>query len=151
MRDEYEAKIDDLKERLQKALHEDYNLSVDPLAFFPYTEAENRQNQLGYCIYTYFDNAITALERLTDNGKDTESSALINKYVEKKTLVIVPEVIFNYCGMDIKDGEIRVIFHPEKLLYNVSDVGSRFASKLDVGTCLLRVLMLFLPLLIEEL
>lgn len=148
VRDEYESKIDDLKERLQKCLHQDWNFSVDPLKLYPYVE--EKRYQLGYCIHEYYDNAIRALERLTDDGKDVESAAAINKYAPKKIITIEPGLDFNYCGMDVHDEHIRIIFHPEKVLTNCSDVGEKFAQKLDIGVYYLPLSVLRTAWLIER-
>jgi hypothetical protein len=63
-----------------------------------------------------------------DSGKDELNSVCPTHII---TLVASPKV--SYCGCDVEDGKLRLVFHPEKLGTNISHVGQELAETLSTA------------------
>ena len=94
-----------------------------------YSELKKKQPSLT-CQYRYCDGFVWNLKNFIakhgDGGKDE-----LNSVCQTHTITLVASPKVSYCGCDVEDGKLRLIFHPEKLGTNISHVGQELAETLS--------------------
>jgi len=68
------------------------------------------------------------LEYHGDTGKEE-----LNTVCQTHTVTLVPSPKFSYCGSDVQDGQLRLLFHPERLATNINDVAQKLAEALSTA------------------
>ena len=63
-----------------------------------------------------------------DSGKDE-----LNSVCPTHIITLIPSPKFSYCGCDVEEGKLRLLFHPEKLGTNISHVGQEPAETLSTA------------------
>ena len=80
--------------------------------------------------YRYCDGFVWNLKHFItkhgDGGKDE-----LNRVCPTHTITLVASSKVSYCGSDVEDGKLRLLFHPEKLGTNISHVGQELAETLS--------------------
>jgi hypothetical protein len=82
---------------------------------------------------SYFDGFIytlknSFLEYHGDTGKEE-----LNTVCPTHTVTLIPSTKFSYCGCDVADGQLRLLFHPNKLATNINDVAQKLADALSTA------------------
>lgn len=78
----------------------------------------------------YFDNFVYSLKYFLEQHGDTGKEE-INAVCPTHTVTLLASPKFSYCGCDVQDGQLRLLFHPEKLATNISHVGQEIAKALN--------------------
>jgi len=111
VRDEFDSKKPELEAKLKEILGVEWTVDVNPNAIFPYCTDESGKSQLGRYIYGYINDAIGQIKYEIDR-EDEEGAAEINKiaHAHVLTLAFDPEKRNSYCGAEIVDGKIQLLF-----------------------------------------
>ncbi|SPO07090.1 uncharacterized protein DNG_09784 [Cephalotrichum gorgonifer] len=107
VRDQWQEKKAELEEKLSSLFGTTWTIDIDPLVIYPYAE-EWAQASLGEFIYQYVSGAIGRLESfVSDNGPADLNKA---SYTHTLTLDFDEASRFSYCGVDIHEGKLRLLF-----------------------------------------
>jgi len=133
VRDGWEGKRADLEAQLLEQLGVPWTFDVNPLAIYPYAEEGSYGNQsLGDCIFAYFDGFTYGLKYFLqyhgDAGKDE-----LNTVCPEHTITLVPSTKIDYCGTEVADGQLQLLFHPNNLGTNISNVAEKLAKTLSTA------------------
>jgi len=79
----------------------------------------------------YFDAFVYSLKNSFlqyhgDSGKEE-----LNTVCPTHTVTLIASPKFSYSGCDVQDGQLRLLFHPDKLGSNISHVGEKIAEALS--------------------
>ncbi|KAI0197016.1 hypothetical protein F4808DRAFT_299435 [Astrocystis sublimbata] len=122
LRDEWEAKKGDLETKLSTILGVGWTIEVVPNQIYAYAESSSyAQQNLGACLYEYFDGAIRRLQEYEQKFEEdgvNEINTIAHTHV--MTLDVDEHKRFSYCGADVNDGQLRLLFAPECLGSNIS-------------------------------
>lgn len=111
---------------------EKFTITVDVNKVFAYTESSGYgKDNIGYLINEYYSSLVNAVRDYTNQGKDEEAKEVLRKVVPKHSSTIDATDKVSYCGLDIVDGELRVVFNYKYLGSNISSVGEKIASVVD--------------------
>ncbi|KAI0397975.1 hypothetical protein F5Y17DRAFT_256931 [Xylariaceae sp. FL0594] len=128
VRDSWDVKKAGVEKKISDILGVEWTIDVNPNQIFAYAKPDNAyvQQNLGSCLYEYFDDASRRLEDY-ENAYKQEGIDEINTicHAHVMTLDVDEEGRFSYCGADVKDGKLRLVFNPERLGANISDALSR--------------------------
>jgi len=118
IRDEWENKKSEMETQISEALGGDWKFDINPNALFPYATDDWAKQSLGSCIANYAQTATGNLKSFADEFGD-EGKKEINEIVHTHTITIAPEDYkkprIYYCGTDVKDGVLRIVFAEGKL------------------------------------
>ncbi|KAG4430519.1 hypothetical protein IFR05_014005 [Cadophora sp. M221] len=133
VRDEWENKKAGLEAKLLETLGVAWTLEANPLAIFPYAaEGSYGHHSLGDCIFAYFDGFVYSLNYFLqyhgDAGKDE-----LNSVCPTHVATLVPSTKFSYCGSEVADGQLRLLFHPNNLGTNVNNVAQNLPEALSAA------------------
>jgi hypothetical protein len=138
VRDEFEAKRADLEGQVTKLLGgEAWKIEVDPNLVYAYAEEDSYgRNSLGDCISAYINGAIYRLKYFLESH-GAEGAAEINELVPARVLTLVPDVEKKntYGGVEIKDGQLRILFAEGKLGTNVDNCFEYLETGLSIYNC----------------
>lgn len=122
VRDEYETKRADFEEQISKLLGTAWKVNINPNAIWVYAEERSYgRDSLGACLASYVSDAIYNLkyflEKHGDQGKDE-----INTVCSAHTLTLAFDESgkIRYCGCDVHDGNLRMLFQENNLGTNIS-------------------------------
>ncbi|KAI0154635.1 hypothetical protein GGR57DRAFT_107107 [Xylariaceae sp. FL1272] len=121
VRDDWDAKKEDVEKKLSEMLETPWTISVNPNQVFAYAKSDYPKQNLGNCIHEYFDSSTRRLQEYIDKYGDEgvkEVNTIVHAHV--MTLDVDDGKRFSYSGADIQDGQIRLLFHPENLGSNIS-------------------------------
>jgi hypothetical protein len=123
VRDEWDNNKADLEQQLSEVLGETWTIDVNPNAIWPYHNDGYAKESLGSCIKGYVEGAIYQIKYLS--GRYDSLAAEINEIAHAKVLTLdVDETEpsrFSYCGADVEDGKLRMLFNKDNLGVNISD------------------------------
>ncbi len=105
-------------------------------AITPLVIASSRKSQAYFTKFPltfqtrYFDAFVYSLKNsfLANHGDSGKEE--LNTICPKHTVTLVASPKFSYCGCDIQDGQLRLLFHPNNLGSNISHVGEKIAEAL---------------------
>ncbi|KAF2427367.1 hypothetical protein EJ08DRAFT_671672 [Tothia fuscella] len=125
LRDSFTAKKEELEGQLSTLLGgEAWTIDVNPNLLFAYApEGSYGYSSLGDCIKDYVEGAIYQMKyNFESRGHGEEGIAELNSLASKHVLTIYPDLEgkFSYCGVDIKDGELRILFTEGNLGSNIN-------------------------------
>ncbi|KAL5318925.1 hypothetical protein ACEPPN_013993 [Leptodophora sp. 'Broadleaf-Isolate-01'] len=130
VRDEWDNKKADLEKQVSELLGAEWKFEVNPLAIYPYAEPDSYgSNSLGSCIFAYFDGLIWHLKSFLSTH--TLAASELNSVASTHIVTLIASNKFTYCGTDIVDGKLNLVFHPEKLGTNISHVAQELAATLS--------------------
>jgi hypothetical protein len=72
------------------------------------------------CAAGYIEGALYQLNRFVESY-GSEGKKEINEIASSHVLTIVMDTNVSYCGCDLKDSKLRILFNPRNLGFNVSD------------------------------
>ncbi|KAF4635047.1 hypothetical protein G7Y89_g3041 [Cudoniella acicularis] len=131
VRDGWEAKKPELEAKLLAHLGVPWTFEVNPLIIYPYAEKDSYgHNSLGDCINAYFEAFEWTLRDFISKHGDTGKDEL-NTVCSAHIATLIPSTKFNYCGTDVEDGKLRLLFHPNYLGTNINDVAYKLAETLS--------------------
>ncbi|KAI1188562.1 hypothetical protein F5B17DRAFT_262480 [Nemania serpens] len=121
VRDDWDAKKGAIEKKLSKILGVEWTIDVNPNQVFAYAKDGYAKENLGACIHEYFNNAVSRLEEFENKyGEDgvKELNTICPAHV--LTLDVDEAKRFTYCGADVVDGKLRLLFAPDRLGTNIS-------------------------------
>ncbi|KAH7018298.1 uncharacterized protein B0I36DRAFT_335691 [Microdochium trichocladiopsis] len=120
LRDEWEQKKEGLEKQLSDILTVPWTVDLDPKQIYAYADDGYAKDSLGACITAYIEGAIWKLkyfvERFGDEGVK-ELNAICHKH--SMGLDVDETSRFSYCGVDVLDGQLRLLFEPKCLGTNI--------------------------------
>ncbi|KFY39374.1 hypothetical protein V495_05985 [Pseudogymnoascus sp. VKM F-4514 (FW-929)] len=133
VRDSWENKKSDLEAQLLALLGETWTFDINPLAIYPYAEEGSYgHNSLGNCIYAYADGFIYQLKAfLSKHGEEGKTE--LNTVAPTHTITLSASPKMSYCGNDIEEGKLRLIFNPNYLGTNIDHAGQNLAESLSAA------------------
>jgi hypothetical protein len=141
VRDNFESKIPTLQSRLTTALDvENYTLDPNISLFYTQAHAKNYGDRIGRFALNYFEAGVTAVERLTNGGKDLEAAATFKKLVSKNIIRLASSGKVQYAGTTFKDGMMEIVYNPEWIGVNSKAAGDELVKEMDMSGCPTHVL-----------
>ncbi|KIX00628.1 uncharacterized protein Z518_09693 [Rhinocladiella mackenziei CBS 650.93] len=127
VRDEWESKKPEHEEKISKILGEAWTITTNPNLLYVCTDDESYKSRIGTVITWYIDPFCYNLEEFVKSYGD-DGKAELNSLCSKHQLELAPQedTKFNYGGMQIKDGILRLVFADGRLAVNASDVSRDF-------------------------
>ncbi|KAI0190696.1 hypothetical protein EV127DRAFT_388616 [Xylaria flabelliformis] len=122
VRDEWDAKKGEVEAKISEILGVAWTIDVNPNQIYAYSESSAyAKERIGSCLYEYFDNAFYRLRDFQELYKEDgvrELNEIAHAHV--LTLDLDEQKRFTYCGCDISEGQLRLLFAPDGLGTNVS-------------------------------
>ncbi|KAI1773770.1 hypothetical protein F4818DRAFT_421710 [Hypoxylon cercidicola] len=126
IRDEWDNKKSDIEKQLSDALTTPWTVDVNPNQLYPYATDGYAKESLGSCIASYINGAIYRLRDYTDSsGEDGLKELNAICYAHVMTIDLDDAKRFSYCGADIHEGKLRILFAPGHLGTNIDDALNR--------------------------
>jgi hypothetical protein len=123
VRDEWDSSKQDFEQQLSTLLGQPWTIEVNPNAIWPYHNDGYAKDSLGSCIKSYVDSAIYQIKYLS--GRYDSLAQEINDICSAHVLTLdVDEVSparFSYCGGDVVDGKLTMVFNEKCLGTNIND------------------------------
>ncbi|KAI1751041.1 hypothetical protein F4782DRAFT_201606 [Xylaria castorea] len=122
VRDDWDAKKGDVEAKISEILGVAWTIDVNPNQIYAYSESSAyAKERLGACLHEYFDNAFYRLKDFEEIYKEDgvkELNEIAHAHV--LTLDVDEQKRFSYCGADVSEGQLRLLFAPDGLGVNVS-------------------------------
>ncbi|KAJ1324244.1 hypothetical protein MN608_10304 [Microdochium nivale] len=121
LRDEWENKKADLEKQLSDILTVPWTVDIDPKQVYAYAGDGYAKDSLGSCITGYVEGAISQLKYFEENyGEEgiKELNAIAHKH--SLGLDLDENKRWSYCGVDVHEGQLRMLFAPSNLGVNIS-------------------------------
>ncbi|KAI1656083.1 hypothetical protein F4813DRAFT_365262 [Daldinia decipiens] len=120
IRDEWDNKKSDLEQKLSDTLATPWTVDVNPNQLYAYAEEGYAKESLGSCIAEYINGAMYRLKEFKDNaGEDGLKELNTICYAHVITIDLDDACRFLYCGADVHEGKLRILFAPRKLGTNI--------------------------------
>jgi len=122
VRDDWENNKADLEKQLSDILGAAWTIDLNPLAIWPYHNDGYAKDSLGSCIKAYIDGAIWQLKYLAGKYGDefkNEVNSICSAHVMTMDLEENSPPRFSYCGCDVQDGKLRLLFLENYLGTNI--------------------------------
>jgi len=135
-RDKFENNRAEHESSIAKLVGTDsWTLNINPNLVYAYADEPGSYSasNFGDCVNNYVTSFIDQLKTYTKDGKDEEAKEAIRKTAKQHSVTLLPDDSVSYCGIEIKDGEIRLLFKPTYLGTNVGDVARDFAKAVDIA------------------
>ncbi|KAH8645669.1 hypothetical protein BX600DRAFT_444235 [Xylariales sp. PMI_506] len=122
VRDEYDSKKENFAKDLSTVLSETWTIDVNPNLVFAYATDGYAKESLGSCLASYIDSAIYQIKYFASSlGEDAVKELNTIAYKHVITMDVDDEKRFSYCGVDVHEGALRILFAPDKLGTNIND------------------------------
>ncbi|OBT84808.1 hypothetical protein VE02_06929 [Pseudogymnoascus sp. 03VT05] len=133
VRDSWENKKPELEAQLLTLLGEAWTFDINPLAIYRYAEEGSYgHSSLGDCIYAYVDGFIYQLKYfLSQHGEEGKTE--LNTVAPTHIITLAASPKFSYCGTDIEEGKLRLLFNPTCLGTNIDQAGQKLAETLSAA------------------
>ena len=150
VRDGYEAKKDANAAELKTLLGTEWTFDIDPLSIYPYApEGSYGNTSLGDCInasvYSHFQSIFLYLSpsdmpdlsyiegfiyylKYFIQYHGQEGVDELNAVCPTHTLTLKATTKYSYCGTEIADGKLFMLFHPNNLGTNINNVAEKLAE-----------------------
>ncbi|KAI3319863.1 hypothetical protein HD806DRAFT_508146 [Xylariaceae sp. AK1471] len=128
VRDGWDAKKAEVEQNISDTLGVAWTIDVNPNQIYAYAKEGNDypRSNLGHCIHSYFHDGFRRLQEFRDTYKEDGLNELNTIcYAHVMTMDVDEEKRFDYCGVDVHEGQLRLLFSPEKLGTNISQCLSR--------------------------
>ncbi|KAK5658928.1 hypothetical protein OQA88_1744 [Cercophora sp. LCS_1] len=121
VRDEWDNNKKDLEQQLSEILGQEWTVDINPNAVWPYHNDGYAKESLGSCIKSYVEGAVYYLKYL--GGRYDSLIGEVNEIASAHVLTmdVDEESRVSYCGVDVVDGKLRIIFNPTSLGVNIND------------------------------
>ncbi|KAI8627621.1 hypothetical protein F5Y19DRAFT_465808 [Xylariaceae sp. FL1651] len=121
VRDAWDAKKEELEGKISEILGTPWTIDVNPNQIYAYANDGYAKESLGACIYAYFDGARGRLEEFENKyGEDGVKELNTICHTHVLTMDVDDQKRFTYCGSDVQDGQLRLLFAPDRLGSNIS-------------------------------
>ncbi|KAI1411528.1 hypothetical protein F5Y13DRAFT_200825 [Hypoxylon sp. FL1857] len=126
IRDEWDNKKSDIERQLSDVLTVPWTVDVNPNQLYAYAKDGYAKESLGNCIASYVNGAIFRLKEFVDYAGEQGLKEL-NTICHTHTLTIDLDDAkrFPYCGADIHEGKLRILFAPDHLGTNIDNALDR--------------------------
>ncbi|KXJ89438.1 hypothetical protein Micbo1qcDRAFT_235249 [Microdochium bolleyi] len=121
LRDEWESKKEDFEKQLSEILAVPWTIDIDPKQVYAYAGDGYAKDSLGACIASYVEGAVSRLKEFESNYGD-EGVKEINAIAHKHSLGLDfdENKRWSYCGVDVHEGQLRMLFEKDCLGTNIS-------------------------------
>ncbi|KAK6068089.1 hypothetical protein SCUP234_11302 [Seiridium cupressi] len=122
LRDDWDNKKADIEKELSDALAVPWTVEVNPNQIYAYAGDGYAKESLGSCIAGYINGAIYQLKSYESSfGK--EGLKELNSIAHKHgiTMDVDDAKRFNYGGVDVHEGNLRILFAPDNLGVNIAN------------------------------
>ncbi|KAK3694411.1 hypothetical protein B0T22DRAFT_70583 [Podospora appendiculata] len=113
VRDEWDNNKADIEKQLSDLLGATWTTEINPNAIWPYNNDGYAKDSLGSCIKGYLEGAIYQIRYLVgkygDDFKD-EMNTICHAHVLTLGVEETTPPRFSYCGCDVQDGKLRILF-----------------------------------------
>ncbi|KAJ2901400.1 hypothetical protein MKZ38_001882 [Zalerion maritima] len=126
VRDNFTNKIEELEERLSAddCIGAPWKVAIEPTEIYPHAkEGSYGHTNLGLCLYSYVDDAISRLKSYRESS-GAEAMEQLNEICSGHTLTMALDESkkFNYCGVVVEDDRnLKIVFSPGCLGVNIYD------------------------------
>ncbi|KAI0418231.1 hypothetical protein F5X98DRAFT_338432 [Xylaria grammica] len=124
VRDDWDSKKGDIEAKISETLGTAWTIDVNPNQIYAYSDSSAyAKENLGACIHEYFDGARRSLEEFVNYFGDdgvNELNSICHAHI--LTLDVDEEKRFSYCGNDVHEGQLRLLFN---------NLGSNISNALD--------------------
>ncbi|KAI1330466.1 hypothetical protein F5Y16DRAFT_363247 [Xylariaceae sp. FL0255] len=121
LRDDWEAKKEDLEKELSKVLDTPWTFSVDTNQIWPYAQNSWAKDNLGRVIADYFDGNIRRIDEYTQKyGAEGVKELNTICHTHVMTLDVDMSGKFPYSGGDIHEGQLRLLFQKDNFGSNAN-------------------------------
>ncbi|KAI1385209.1 uncharacterized protein F4822DRAFT_337359 [Hypoxylon trugodes] len=126
IRDDWDNKKLDLEQQISNILTVPWTVDVNPNQLYAYATEGYAKESLGSCIAGYITGAAYRLKEFVDHAGE-EGLKELNTICSAHTITIDLDDTgrFPYCGVDIHEGKLRILFAPERLGVNIDDAINR--------------------------
>lgn len=134
MRDDYENKKDELEKKISDKLGVPWKIEINPLAIWPYAkEGSYMRGNPGSCLHDYIDGVPWRLEYLITSAYNESFRDEVNTICYEHTVIMGPDESgkTRYCGCDVVDGKLRILFNPDEMGTNISSALEELPARLD--------------------
>jgi len=120
VRDNFENELPNWKEKLiaYTAAPSSFEIEADILQLFTYAKEGWQKQNFGDNLASFVTHFLSALQKYTNSGEDQDAVKSFGKAVGNYRITIEADSKVEYCGTDISDGTLRLIFHPDKFATN---------------------------------
>ncbi|KAK6952640.1 hypothetical protein Daesc_004930 [Daldinia eschscholtzii] len=126
VRDDWENKKSDLEQKLSDTLTTPWTVDVNPNQLYAYATEGYAKESLGSCIAEYINGAIYRLKEFKDHAGENglkELNTICHAHI--LTIDLDDANRFPYCGVDVHEGKLRILFAPGKLGANIDSALDR--------------------------
>ncbi|KAI0121680.1 hypothetical protein BJ170DRAFT_132825 [Xylariales sp. AK1849] len=121
VRDKWDNKKDDLEKGLSDVLTVPWTVDVSPNQLYAYAADGYAKESLGGCIASYIEGAIFQLKNFSASfGEEGLKELNSIAFTHTVTMDIDDAKRFSYVGVDVHDGDLRILFAPGNLGTNTS-------------------------------
>ncbi|KAI8948149.1 hypothetical protein F4801DRAFT_558059 [Xylaria longipes] len=122
VRDDWDAKKEGIEAKLSEILGVAWTIDVNPNQIYAYADSSAyAKENLGSCIYEYFNGTIRRLEEFVEKyGEDGVNELNTIAHAHVMTLDVDEQNRFSSCGADVSEGQLRLVFAPDRLGSNIS-------------------------------
>ncbi|KAI1090540.1 hypothetical protein F5B19DRAFT_503996 [Rostrohypoxylon terebratum] len=126
IRDAWENNKSGLEQQISGSLGVPWTVDINPNQLYAYAEDGYAKESLGDCIASYINGAISKLkDYVSDAGEEGLKELNSICYAHTITMDLDDAKRVTYCGADIHDGKLRILFAPGCLGANIDDALSR--------------------------
>ncbi|KAI8965553.1 hypothetical protein F5Y11DRAFT_294758 [Daldinia sp. FL1419] len=126
IRDEWDNKKSDLEQKLSDTLTRPWTVDVNPNQLYAYATESYAKESLGSCIAEYINGAIYRLKEFRENlGEDSLKELNTICHAHVITIDLDDTSRFAYCGVDVHEGKLRILFAPGNLGVNIDSALDR--------------------------
>ncbi|KAG8810880.1 hypothetical protein FRC17_002717, partial [Serendipita sp. 399] len=134
IRDEFDAKVEDVAKRISDLLKQPYKVEVNFNQFYAYAVASSNdwiKSSPGSAAMSYIEGSLYYLKRFTEEGTDTMSIEAFNDlvYEHRFTLEADPKVTYSDCR--INNGSFELTFNPTSPGVNVDYACQEIEKRVD--------------------
>ncbi|KAI0880933.1 uncharacterized protein GGS22DRAFT_192770 [Annulohypoxylon maeteangense] len=126
IRDAWDNKKSGFEQQISDILTVPWTIDINPNQLFAYAEEGYAKESLGDCIASYINGAIYKLKDYVSSGGD-EGLKELNSICHAHTITMDLDDAnrVTYCGADVHEGKLRILFAPSRLGTNIDDALSR--------------------------
>jgi hypothetical protein len=136
VKDNFEARLPKWIEKLTSytAASTPLQIDADILQLYAYAKEDWQKQSFGGLVGSYFETLVEAVGKYTESGTDLDTQKCFARVVHKNRITLIASVKTDYCGLEIIDGSLRIVFHPDKFATNTYHLSSdKLAQAIDSG------------------
>lgn len=119
VKDNFENELPNWKEKIiAYTAAPSFEIEADILRLFAYAKEGSEKQYFGENLASFITQFLIALQKYTNSGEDQDAVKCFGKAVGNYRITIEADSKVDYCGTDISNGTLRLIFHPEKFASN---------------------------------